>query len=180
MATKKRNSTSKRRPERLTKKDLRFFFINKELCRWLHLQTGANILTVWNYTRGQRQAYNYSDVKKLSERAFTTAQVASMINRKRITIAIAMMNGEVPAPQMTYSLDEERKPYKYMWHEDDIMGLLEYFSTRHRGKKRKDGLITPQKLPTPSELRAQIRQDVVLYVQTEDGDFVPTWRAETF
>ena len=60
--------------------------------------------------------------------------------------------------------------------EDDVMLVREFLSTLHRGRPRKDGLITSKNVPTKQELRAKIKNEVVLYQQTSDGEFIPVWK----
>lgn len=100
------------------------------------------------------------------------------MNRTSQSIEKAILRGDIPPPQMTYGLDEDENPYKYMWSEDDIFAAWNYYRQVHKGRPRADGLITPQHLPNARELRAMIRQETILYSKTEDGNFVPTWRAE--
>lgn len=102
-----------------------------------------------------------------------------MLNRTRKTLEYAIMDGNVEAPQHTYRIGGTRDKYKYMWDEKHILEAHAYFSTVHYGHPRKDGRVTPLKLPTKRELRAMIRQEEVLYVKTAEG-FVPVWRAQDF
>jgi hypothetical protein len=103
-----------------------------------------------------------------------------MMNRKPLALERAMARGDVEPPQFTYSLTESRRKMKYMWSEKDIMKVHEYFSSVHYGRPRKDGMITPYKMPTKREVRAMIHQETVLYVMNKDGEFVPTWKAQDF
>lgn len=102
-----------------------------------------------------------------------------MLNRKRGTIEGAILNGDINAPQHTYGLNEFKKKFKYMWSEKNILETHAYLSTVHKGRPRRDGLVTPMKLPNVRELRALIRQREILYIK--DGDsFKPVWEAEDF
>jgi hypothetical protein len=99
-----------------------------------------------------------------------------MLNRHFDRLERAILEGNLEEPQYTYGLTPNGRKHSYMWSERDIMEAHAYFSTVHRGRPRKDGMITPQKLPTARELRAMIRQEQILYVK--DGEqFVPTWAA---
>lgn len=159
-----------------------YFILDGEVHRRLHIQPGADILTAWNYPRHKRMGYNYTEVKRRAEIAYTTKEVCKMINRTRPVLENAILDGNVPAPQKTYYLSGNgfKQLEWYRWGEKDIFAAWEYFCTVHRGRPRKDGLITPAPLPTAAELRAMIRQEIILYTKTEDGDFVPSWRAEGF
>lgn len=159
---------------------LNYFYLNGKLHKKLHINRGADTITTWCYPDHRRVAYTYSDVLLNKEPAYTLQEVGKMLNRRPDTIERAILEGNIVAPQYTYGLDENKHKYKYMWHESDIIAAHEYFSQVHKGRPRKDGLITPMHLPTLRELRAIIRQQNILYVRDEDGSFRPTWQAANF
>jgi len=146
----------------------------------LHINRGADTIITWCYPLGKRVAYTYSDVKKRKAPAFTTQEVCDMLMRTRRVLQDAITNGDISEPQYTYGLNEHRRKFKYMWSEQNIMEAHAFLSTVHRGRPRKDGKVTPQRLPTARELRAMIRQEHILYVQGDDGEFRPVWRAPDF
>jgi hypothetical protein len=159
---------------------LRYFYLNGNLHKSLHINRGADRIVTWCYPLHKRIAYTYSDVKKNKEPAFTTTEMAAMLNRRPLAIERAILKGGITPPQYTYGLNENKIKYKYMWSEKDIMEAHEYFANTHYGRPRKDGRITPLRLPTARELRAMIRQETILYVKGEDGEFRPVWKAEDF
>jgi hypothetical protein len=174
---------AKQQGEANPKKDKRprlpiHFYLNDQLHRKLHINRGKDLLITWNYPQGKRMHYTYTDVLKRFERVFSTNEVATMVNRKRLVIDIALRDGMIEPPYKSYSMDENRTPVAYQWREKDIMGLLDYLSTVHRGRPRKDGMVIPAFLPTPRELRAMIHNTgEILYIE-QGGQFVPTWRAK--
>jgi hypothetical protein len=157
-----------------------YFYLNGNLHKKLHINRGADQIITWCYPLEKRVAYTYSDVKKNHKPAFSTQEAAKMLWRSRLTLERAIIRGDIRAPQYTYGIDENKRKFKYMWSEDDIMEAHAYLSTVHQGRPRHDGLVTPQRLPTARELRAMIRQEQVFYVRGEDGEFRPVWRAEDF
>lgn len=159
---------------------LLYFFYRGDLHKKVRINRPKDIITAWNYPKGKLEVYQYSDVRKNGSKAFSTREVCQLVNRGRTSVEMAIVNGMVPQPQMTYSIDENRNPYAYYWSEDDIMGLHDYFSSVHFGRPRKDGGTTPKEMPTAAELRAMMRQGTVLYVQNDEGEFIPTWQAEKF
>jgi hypothetical protein len=159
---------------------LRYFYLNGNLHKSLHINRGADTITTWCYPLHKRVAYTYSDVKKYKGPAFTTQETAKMLMRTRLTLEHAILRGDIEAPQFTYGLNEHKKKFKYMWSEDNVLEAHAYLSTVHRGRPRKDGLITPQRLPTVRELRAMMRNETVFYVQDDDGEFRPVWGAVDF
>jgi hypothetical protein len=165
-----KNRKTFKRPE------LNYFFVNGDLHAKLSKNRGKDLLTAWNYPAAKKVSYSLTDVLKRYEPAFTTQQVAAMVNRRRLVLSLAISNGMIEPPQHTYNL-ETRNMYQYMWSEKDIMGLLDYLSTVHRGRPRIDGEITPQHLPTPRELRAMIHNEPMMYVKSGDT-FIPSWKAK--
>lgn len=174
MVEQKGSGSNRRRKPRI-----RYFFLNGKLHKKLHIDRGKDVITAWSYPEEKRVGYTYSDVIRRHEKAWTTKEVAAMIGRGRITIEKAVVLGNVERPQHTYGL-ESKKIFQYMWSEQDIMNLHDYLSTVHRGRPRKDGLVSPQAMPTKRELRAMVRQNQILYVKDADGEFRPTWQAEQF
>jgi len=157
----------------------KYFFVNGELHQKLHVNRGKDLLTAWNYAKGQRVQLNYTDTLRLHQEAFKTVQVGQMLNRQRLALELAILRGDIHEPQYTYTLDEHRRKHAYYWREEDIMAAHEHFCNVHRGRPRKDGMITPWNLPTPRELRAMIHNEEVLYIKQGD-QFVPTWKAKEF
>lgn len=175
MATQGRDGKRKRRR---TLED--YFYVDGDLCRLLHVQQATDVATVWNYPRRKRLGYSYSDLKKRAEKCWKTIQVADMLNRSRLSILLAVEAGDIAQPQKSYSLKngpDHRVAYAYRWSEKDIFNAWEYFSQIHRGRPRKDGLITVSNIPSAAELKALTRNDRILYVKTADGQFVPSWKA---
>lgn len=162
------------------KKPLTYFYLNGLLHRKLRINRAQDEIITWCYPLAKRVTYTYSQVIRNKEPAFTTSQVCDMIGRRRTVVESSLTEGEVDRPQYTYALDDpEKKNYKYMWSEKDIMSLHDYLLTKHRGRPRNDGLIIPQAMPSKRELRAIIRQEELFYVK--DGDeFKPIWRAQDF
>jgi len=170
------NGTGKRKRYR----PLRYFFLNGELHKSLRINRPGDLIEAWAYTSARRVSYVYTDVKKNMQKAFTTPQVAAMLSRNRITIDRALDAGDIPRPQFSYVLeDPDRKPVRYYWREEDIMGLHAVLADRPAGRIARDGSYTRQDLLSARELRAMIRNNVILYVKTDEG-FVPTWQAEQF
>lgn len=146
----------------------------------LNINRGTDTITTWCYPLEKRVAYTYSDTKVRREPAFSTVQVAEMLNRSRLTLERAILNGNIERPQFTYGLNEHKKMFKYMWHESNILEAHAFLCTVHAGRPRRDGVVTPYPLPSVRELRAMIRQEQILHVKMPDGSFKPVWLAPDF
>jgi len=157
---------------------LTYFYLNGNLHRSLHINRSSDVITAWSYPERKRIGYTYSDVRRRMAPAFTTTEVCKLVNRTKVILELAILNGHIESPQFTYGLNEVKRKYKYMWTEQDIMALHAYLSTVHRGRPRKDGLVTPKKMPNARELRAMIRQQPIMGYLDGEGNFRPTWLAE--
>ena len=161
-------------------KPLRYFFYRDDLYKKIHINRALDVLTAWNYPKHRMDKLVYSDVRKYGEQAFSTAQVLKMLNRKkREIVSVAIREGMINAPAITYGLDENENTYAYYWREKDIMDFHAYLSTVNIGRPRRDGRINTGNLPSAAELRASLKQGTVFYVKVGD-EFVPTWQAEKF
>lgn len=158
---------------------LNYFFLDGDLHKNLFVSRPRDIVIAWNYPKAKKATYHWSDVLKNHQPAFTTKQVAAMMNRNRLQIERAMIAGDIKRPQQTYGLDEHRNPYQFMWREEDVMEVHDFFLGVHWGRPRKDGEIVPKAMPTKREIRAIIHDEAILYVK-QGETFMPTWRAKEF
>lgn len=161
-------------------KRLNHFFLNGKLHKSLRITRAEDRIETWCYPDARRVAYTYTDVKKNMEPAYSTKEVAQMLDKHVDTIKNAVYAGGIEEPAVVYTLTTKKNKHAWRWSEKHIMDLHSYLLSIHRGRPRKDGRITPQRLPTARELRAMIRQEQILYVRNPDGSFVPTWKAEDF
>lgn len=186
MASNDRKSQGKRnspvdKPPRKKSAKLRYLFLNGELMKVLFISRPRDEIELWSYPKHERAVYTYSTVRKNMEKAFTTLQVAKMVNRNKITLKRAIDSGDIERPQATYGLTEIGKEHYFMWCEKDIMALHAVLLSRHAGGGVfGPGRNNPKNLPNAREIRAMIRHETILYAKTDDGKFVPTWQAEQF
>jgi len=162
------------------KRPLNHFFYKGKLHKKLRIVRAEDTIEAWCYPDSRRVVYTYSLLKRGMETAFSTAEVAEMFGLHPDTLENAVKAGGVEEPQVAYTLTTTKRKHAWRWDEKTIMNLHAYMLTVHRGRPRKDGRITPAKIPTARELRAMIRQEEVLYKKMPDGSFQPTWQAEDF
>ena len=153
-----------------------FFYLNEELHKTLRTDRTNNLLVAWNFKQEKRVAYVLADAYRRRQRAYSTGQVAKLMNREVFTIKSHMRKGNIRIPQAAYSLDGGMHRPKYFFSENDIREVHEFFRTLHRGRPRKDGLITTDRVVSKAELEALLRNETVLYTKTDDGEFVPVWK----
>lgn len=158
-------------------KRIRYFFLNNDLHKTIHINRSSDLIVAWNYPQKRRASYSWSDAQKNMEKAYSITDVANMLNRHRMTIDKYIRQGLIKTPQRMYKIDGKfNSAGKYMFSEKDILELHEYCSTISKGRPRKDGLINTSGLPSRSEVKAMIKQSSVLYVKDDDGNFIPVWK----
>jgi hypothetical protein len=114
--------------------------------------------------------YSYSQVKKYMENAYTIVEVSSMLNKHRVTIQDYILEGKVMTPAKIYPIGEpESKSWsKYMFNEKNIFDIHEHIlESGHSGE-----------VPSKAELKGLLKNNFILYTKTEEGKFIPVWKAE--
>jgi hypothetical protein len=159
-----------------SRKKWSYFYLDGDLNKTLETRRSDNLLVAWNYTQGKRVAYVLNDVYRRRQRAFTTGQVAKMMGRHLDTIKRNLREGNIRYPQAARSLDGKDKVVRYLFSEEDVREIHDYFKTVHIGRPRKDGGVTTADLLSRAELEALMRNEKVLYTKSEDGTFVPVWK----
>jgi len=153
-----------------------YFYLNNVLHRTLQVNRPDDTIIAWNFLEGKRVAYNYSDVQKNKQHAYSISEVGKLINRHVDTIKRHLRSGDIEKPQRAFSLDGSNRPGKYLFSENDIRKLREFFKTVHIGRPRKDGNVTASNIPSRIELDAMLRNETILYAKNNDGTFVPVWK----
>ena len=156
---------------------LRYFYLNGDLHRVLRQSRADDQVIAWNFPLGKRVAYSLVDVMRNKQHAYQLRHVCELLGKHQDTIKARLYDGTIRTPQRSYSIDERRSLGKYYWSEDNVRELYDFFRTVHIGRPRKDGtIVTSQRLPSRAELEAKMRQETVLYVRNDEGEFVPVWK----
>ena len=153
-----------------------YFYLNEKLHKTISVNRSDNLLVAWDYKEGKRVAYVLSDAYRHRQRAYTTTQVAQMLDRHYDTIIRHIDAGSIPYPQHAYSLNGKRRIIRYLFSENDIRQIHDFLKTVHIGRPRHDEKITNSNMISNAELEALLRNSTVLYTKTGDGEFVPVWK----
>jgi hypothetical protein len=150
-------------------KEVRYFFLNEKIHKTLSLSRAKDQLIAWSYVDRKRMLYPYSEVDKNMGSAYSIVQVASMLNKHRVTIQDYILEGKIRSPQKIYPIgsNSEDSWYKYMFSDKDILDLHQYILEAGHSKN----------VPSKAELLALLKHSFILYTKTVDG-FVPVWKAE--
>jgi hypothetical protein len=91
-------------------------------------------------------------------------------------------SGAIHEPSRSYPLDKTiPRKGKSFWGEHNLLEMHDYLMTVHVGRPRKDGLITPsQRYATRAEIIAKMNGSNTLYIQGDDGQFIPVYDPPKF
>ena len=151
-------------------KSLRYFFLNDKIHKVLKSSRSKDEMIAWCYPDKKRVMYSYSQVKKNMETAYTVVEVASMLNKHRVTIQEYILNEKVATPQKIYPIGQPDSENwsQYMFNQKNILDIHQHILDSGHSKE----------VPSKAEVQALLKNNLVLYTKTEDGKFVPVWKAE--
>lgn len=159
----------------LKPKKSRKIFINGELHHRIHTNVPGDVMTTFNYKQQKIIRYPYRAIKPHIKRAYQIGEVCKIINRHPDRIRRYVRAGQLPMPQ------KAEESGKWYFCDEDILNIQDFFANVHIGRPRKDGAITARKdTVTREEVDARLGRREVLYVQNDDGDFIPIWRTVEF
>jgi hypothetical protein len=153
-----------------TRKRLLYFFLNGKIHKVLKASRSKDELIAWCYPDKKRVLYSYSQVNKYMENAYTMTQVGSILNKHKVTIQDYILDGKIKAPQKVYPISnpDHQNWSKYMFSESDILDLHQFILDSGHSTD----------MPSKNELYAILKNNLILYTKTEEGKFVPVWKAE--
>jgi len=154
--------------QRLRKKFV-YFFLNGKVHKVLRLSRARDEVVAWSYVDKKRVMYSYAQVDKSMERAYTVVEAGKILGRHRVTIEEYILQGKIKQPQKVYPISNPESTWsKYMLSESDILDIHQFIIDAGHIRD----------LPSRSELQAILKHNLILYTKTEDGKFVPVWKAE--
>lgn len=139
----------------------------------LRINRPANLVEAWCFSDRKGVNLLYTDYRNNAKLAVRTGQAGKIMHRSARAMKGYCLNGVIHLPEISYGLDGEFKPGRRWWGEHNLMELHDYLMTIGYGHPRKDGKITPYKLPSKAEIRAAFNNSTILYVKGKDGEFVP-------
>jgi hypothetical protein len=154
--------------QRLRKKFV-YFFLNGKVHKVLRLSRAKDEVIAWSYVDKKRVMYSYAQVDKHMERAYTVVEVGKILGRHRVTIEEYILQGKIKQPQKVYPISNPDSTWsKYMLSESDILDIHQFIIDAGHIRD----------LPSKLELQAILKHNLILYTKTDDGKFVPVWKAE--
>lgn len=158
-----------RRSRQTSSKKFLYFFLNGKIHKVLSRSRARDELYAWCYPDGQRVLYSLALVEKNMQNAYSLVEVGKILNKHKITLEDYIIEGKIRTPQKVYPIGKpESKWYKFMLSENDVMEVHQFIL---------DAGYT-NNLPSKAELQALLKHNLILYTKTEEGKFVPVWKAE--
>lgn len=152
-----------------TRKRILYFFLNDKLHKVIRTHRAKDELVAWCYPDKKRVLYSYSQVEKYMGNAYTIKQVGEMLGRHKVTIENYILDGKIKEPQKVYPIGNPDSTWnKFMLSDKDILDLHQFIADAGYSKD----------LPSRAELQAILKHNLILYTKTEEGKFVPVWKAE--
>ena len=146
-----------------------YFFLNDKVHKTIRVHRGKDELVAWCYKDKKRVLYSYSQVEKYGQMAYSIKQAGEILNRHKVTIENYILDGKIKEPEKIYSISNPDGGWtKFMLSEKDIMELHEFLLEAGYSHN----------LPTKTELQGLLKHNLILYTKTDEGKFVPVWRAE--
>jgi len=154
--------------QRIRKKFV-YFFLNGKVHKVLRLSRARDEVVAWSYLDKKRILYSYAQVDKHMERAYSVIEAGKILGRHRVTIEEYILQGKIKQPQKVYPIGNPDSTWsKYMLSESDILDIHQFIIDAGHIRD----------LPSRSELQALLKHNLILYTKTNDGKFVPVWKAE--
>ena len=151
------------------RKKFLYFFLNGKVHKILKKSRARDELIAWCYPEKKRVLYSYSQVEKNMQNAYTTKETAELLNKHKVTIEEYILQGKVKEPQRVYPIGNPDSTWnKFMFSESDILDIHQFIIDTGYSKN----------VPSRAELQALLKHNMILYTKTEEGRFVPVWKAE--
>jgi len=151
------------------RKKLFYFFLNGKIHKVLKASRAKDEIIAWCYPDKKRVMYSYSQVEKSMEKAYSIVEAGRILSRHRVTIEEYILQGKIKRPQKVYPISNPDSTWsRYMLSESDILDIHQFIIDAGHIRD----------LPSRSELQALLKHNLILYTKTEEGKFVPVWKAE--
>jgi len=104
------------------------------------------------------------------EKAYTIVEVSAMLNKHRVTIQDYILEGKVLTPEKIYPIGNPDSPSwsKYMFNQKNILDIHQHILDSGHSSE----------IPSRAELLGLLKNNFILYTKTDEGKFIPIWKAE--
>ena len=150
-----------------------YFFWNDLPYKVIREHRRKNIIEAYDITNKKRVSLPWVSWKKHKKDAYVTSKVAEILGRHEIRVRLWLTHGKIPHPFQISSVDGIERDFgvtkvNCLWSEEDIYRAQEYMESTGR-----------KNVPSKAEIQAKLNNNrLVQFIQDEDGEFIPLWRAE--
>jgi hypothetical protein len=153
----------------------KIWFLNGDLVRLHHSSRSSNIVSIFNITKNQMESCLRNDFLKNRKRAYTVSETARLVNKHRKYFPSLIKRGIIPPPMGAQENGIREWQVRSYYSELQVKEIRDILATIHRGRPRKDNLITNNSVPNPQELTQKMGDGILVYTKTKDGRFIPIW-----
>jgi hypothetical protein len=150
-----------------------YFFWNDKPYKVVKEHRRKNIMEAYDIKDDKRVMLPWTDWKRNRKKAFVTSQVAEMLGRHHVRVRFWLIEEKIPRPFSLEDIDGIKRDFgstkvNYLWSEEDIYRARDYMESTGR-----------EDVPSRAQVQAMINNDkLIQYIQGEDGEFYPVWRAQ--
>lgn len=158
----------------LVKPHKSYFFWNDRPYRLLKESRRRNYIIAFDLIDKKRVVFRWTDWKRNHKSALSTQQAARALNRHWTKLYDWIRTEKIPRP---FHIDgpEGRASQvlsdggRYLWSEKDLKNAVDYMESTGRLNSS----------PTWGEVKASLNDgELIKFVQSEDGEFIPIWKAD--
>lgn len=165
---------SKKSEYQTVKPQKKTFFINDDLVRIIHINRAQNFIKLYNISQDKDQSMLYTDFIRHRKRAYMKRDVARLLDRSMVQLNRYIYEDMIDRPTGSAPGGVRKWHHKSYYSEDEVFKIREMMSNIHRGRPRKDGLISNDVI-SEQELRIRMGDAMMLYTKNSDGEMVPVW-----
>lgn len=149
----------------------RYFFWNDKPYKIVKESRRRNTVEAWDIIESKTIALPWTDWRRFRRKAFLTSAVAKIFGKNDVTVRLWVTYDKIPPPFKIADYDGIKREFgvtavNYLWAEKDLYNIQDYLESY--------GLRPPSR----SQIQAIINDDeVVQFIQDENGEFIPLWRA---
>lgn len=155
---------------------INIYFYNKELVKVLQRNPGNDTIYLYCFHDGKTKVTSYVEFQKQKRRAWNALACKKIIGRSKNSWEKYIAKEMIPRPHYA-AIGNKRGPgIRGYYSEDDLYKIRDAISEIPFGAPPKRSYPAKRtKVLTKQELRARIGDGRILYMQNDDGEFVPVW-----
>lgn len=154
----------------------KIFFYNKELVKVLQINRGNDTVYLLHYHSGKTLVASWMHFQTHKRRAWQCYYARLIIGRSLASWEKYLSKRMIPRPHYANVGNMPKAGIRAYYSEDHLYEIRDAIAEISFGAPPQKGYPTKKtKVLTKAELRAKIGDGRMLYVQNDEGEFVPIW-----